>query len=187
MNLRALLWLSLLAMAACKKTDDTPAGASNGGENYLSCTINGKSYIFKGKPSFFNPTGVTYDQINIVSGTTPDTAKHFLVIGNDLNNLNAVVHVDLNLGRNYTVPLNQRISFSEIQRKEVYALLRSPADFKDAYYYADPTTGWININSADSIGSGTFGFTAYGLDHNGNRLPGADSVVVTNGKFDIKK
>jgi hypothetical protein len=185
MNLRTLLLLSLLAMAACKKTDDTPAGASNGGESYLSCTINGKNYMFKGKPMGFDPTGVGfyYGLMGMLGG---EVKRQFSISGSDIGKQYAYVRIKIYGDSSYRFPLNQRISFSEVQQKEVFVLLRSPIDFEDDYYYADPTTGWINVSRADSIGSGTFGFTAYGLDHNGNRIPNADSVVVTNGKFDIR-
>lgn len=148
--MKKLFFLSLLAFAACKKTNDPPLGASNGGQSYLSCKINGKQYTFTGKPVGLNPDGVSFNSINIVSGNG-DTVKHFSVSANDIRELLANLYIDLGMKPTYTIPLNTRIAFSEVAQREVYVLLESPVDFSDRYYYADGS-GWINISRADSIG-----------------------------------
>lgn len=183
--MKKLFFLSLLAFAACKKTNDLPIGASNGGQSFLSCKINGKQYMFKGKPVGLDPTGTSYGY-HITNDIWGNLIRIFGVLGQDIGGQFAQVHVTLKADTSYRFPLNERISFSEMTQKEVYVLVESLNNVADGYYYAG-NDGWINISRADSIGAGTFGFTAYGLDHNGDRLPDSDSIIVTEGRFDIHK
>lgn len=183
--MKKLLSLSLLAFAACKKNNEPPMGASNGGQSYLSCKINGKQYTFTGKPVGLNPTGVLYSYarwVHLGGGVYRD----FSVSGEDIGRQHAQVHITLSADTSYSLPLKTRINFSEQAQKEVFVLVESLANVADGYYYAG-NDGWINITRADSIGTGTFGFTAWGLDYNGNRLPDSDSIIVTEGRFDIHK
>ncbi len=183
--MKKLFFLSLLAFAACKKTNEPPLGASNGGQNYLSCKINGKQYTFTGKPVGLDSSGTTYSY-ELWNNPGTSMTRDLIVTGSDMGKQYSEMLMRFKADTAYRFPLNQRISFSELQRKEVYVLLRSQVDFSNSYYYAG-LDGWINISRADSIGAGTFGFTAWGLDHNGNRLPDSDSIIVTDGRFDIHK
>lgn len=60
--MKKFLFFSLLAFAACKKTDDTPMGASNGGQSYLSCKINGEAWLSSGLNNWNRRYGVSYDR-----------------------------------------------------------------------------------------------------------------------------
>jgi hypothetical protein len=168
--MKKILLVSLLAIAACKKTDDTDSlpGPSSNGENYLACKVNGVRHIYKGLSTYMNPNGVAYLGFSnevYLTGTESGNNDHLAMY----------VKIPFNTGvtnYDYYFGGESNQSYADYNPKKPGGTLE---------YRTASGSGWVRFSRIDTaVASGTFAFTAYR-----NAQKGTDSVMITDGRFDI--
>jgi hypothetical protein len=157
-------WLiCLLAVAGasgCKKKDALPP-LTQEGKNILACKFNGQVQIYSGIPNTFNVNGVKFSY----------STNHI-----ELRATNADVDNSLYITLHFPPQLvgnNDYILGSEASPHYVEAYCGRSA----LPYFTKANSGQIRFIRIDKeVAAGTFSFTAY---------RGNDSLVITDGRFDI--
>lgn len=170
--MKKLLLLSLLAFVACKKTDSGPSlpGPSSTGQNYLAYKVNGIISSSFGLNSWNARTGVSYNRF-----------ADKIVISGDNDNMRNDLGIYIALPPTAVKTDTTYILSNEANRHiSKYFLFKQPGTSE---YITIMGSGWVRFSRVDTaVAAGTFAFTAY---LNGQQ--GADSVVITDGRFDIPR
>lgn len=169
--MKKLLLLSLLAFAACKKTDSGPTlpGPSSTGQNYLAFKVNENVHVYNGIATYNQPNGTRYIRFS----------KEIYISGNeDGNNDYIAIYLliqpdSCKINTDYVFGSETNESFAKYTFKrpgQVTAECRTIAG-----------SGWVRFSRLDTaVAAGTFALTAY---MGGQQ--GADSVIINDGRFDI--
>lgn len=170
--MKKLLFLSLLALAACKKTDNSNfqlPGPSSTGQNYLACKVNGQLYHSRGLNSWTSRTGVSYSRFT-----------NRVVVGGDDDGVNGDLGIYLYQEPSSLLANQDYILGTEGNGNEA-KYFRFKQGGQTFEYTTSSVSGWVRFSRIDTtVAAGTFAFTAY---RNGQK--DADSVVITDGRFDI--
>jgi hypothetical protein len=168
--IKKLFLFSSLAIAACKKTDDSGGlpGPSSNGQNYLACKVNGVIHTYSASDGL-GRNGVVYNRFINKTGIGASEAKY----NDDIGFMLPIVADSVN-NNNYILNSEADDFFGH------YTKHQSGGKASD-YYITSSSSGWVRFSRIDTaVAAGTFAFIAY---RNGQK--GADSVVITDGRFDI--
>lgn len=174
LNLPFLLLLTLLSFTSCKKKDVKPGeqlpAATMEGKNTFGAMVNGKVWVNKGRPNFYQPNlDVVYDP-NYAGGSLDIRAYR-------------------KIKDNPSVFESMFIGMTQVDHEGVYYWNDTSigsAFFSSEFcdYRTEPETfreGTLEITKLDmknGIIAGTFEFTV--------AKPGCDTIRVTEGRFDKK-
>ena len=167
-----LLFVVISAFASCKKEDanNQIPEPSSSGKNFLACKVNGAVHRYSGLIDWMSPNGVSYsrfiDEVIIVGGSAE---------------FSDVVGLHLKGSPDSLLPGYNYLFGGETNSNHANYTLYQSGTRSDLQYSTVAGSGWVRFSRVDTaVAAGTFAFTAY---LNGQQ--GQDSIVITDGVFDI--
>jgi hypothetical protein len=167
MKLLLLSLLLLTSFASCRKDVNQLPEPSSSGKNFLAYKVNGVIRQYSGLSDRMNRVGVDYsrfvDKIAIATGGEYDEVGIYIKAPPASVTAGVIYNLGSEVGSHYAVYAIKGKGQPSIQ------------------YRTSASSGWVRFSRVDTaVSAGTFAFTAYTETPNG-----LDSVVITEGVFDI--